>query len=77
VEWVLVDVTDGTLAVMEGLCEGSAAIGTAVGVKVVKRWVMAEVAAGKEFMESFLLGNLTLGDLKVVIDTCLVDIGVS
>ena len=74
-EWVLVDVTDGTLAVMEGLCEGSAAIGTAVGVKVVKRWVMAEVAAGKEFMESFLLGNLTLGDLEVVVDTSLMDVG--
>ena len=75
-EWVLVDVTDGTFAVVEGLCERPAAIGTTVGVKVVKRWVMAEVAAGKEFMESFLLGNLTLGDLEVVVDTGLVDIGV-
>lgn len=74
-EWVLVDVTDGTFAVVEGLCERPAAIGTTVGVKVVKRWVMAEVAAGKEFMESFLLGNLTLGDLEVVVDTSLMDVG--
>ena len=46
-----------------------------MGVKVVKRWVMAEVAAGKEFMEPFLLRHLTLGDLKVVVDTSLMDVG--
>jgi len=47
-EWVLLDVTDGTLAVLERLSICSVAISTTVGEVVVKRWVMTEVAAGKE-----------------------------
>ena len=47
-EWVLVDVTDGALAVLERLSIRSAAILTTVGEVVVKRWVMTEVAFRKE-----------------------------
>ena len=47
-EWVLVDVTDGALAVLERLSIRSAAISATVGDVVVKRWVMVEVAARKE-----------------------------
>jgi len=74
-EWVLVNITDGTPAVLERLGVRSA-VGAAVGDVVELRWVMAEVAARKEFMEPFLLGHLALGNLEVVIDTGLVDIGV-
>ena len=74
-EWVLVNITDGTPAVLERLGVRSA-VGAAVGDVVELRWVMAEVAARKEFMEPFLLGNLALGNLEVVIDTGLMDIGV-
>jgi len=47
-EWVLVDVTDGALAVLERLSIRSAAILTTVGEVVVKRWVMTEVAFRKD-----------------------------
>ena len=52
------------------------AIASTVGEIVVARWVMTEVALRKEFMELLLHGKLALGDLEVVVDTSLVDIGV-
>lgn len=75
-EWVPVFITNQIACTVSERFGVRLAIGTTVGVEVVARWVMAEVAARKEFMELFLHGKLALGDLEIVVDTGLMDIGV-
>ena len=74
-EWVSFDVTDQVSTVVGERFGVRSTVATAMSVEVMERWVMAEIAGRKEFMESFLLGNLTLGDLEVVVDTSLMDVG--
>ena len=75
-EWVSFDVTDQVSSVVGERFGVRFTVATAMSVEVMERWVMAEIAGRKEFMESFLLRKFTLGDLEVVVDTGLVDIGV-
>jgi hypothetical protein len=74
-EWVPVNITNQISTMVRERFGAGFAVATTVGAEVVERWVMAEVAARKKFMELFLHGKLALGDLEIVVDTGLMDIG--